>query len=83
MNIEATLQDFIAREFPSSERNEVVRVDEPLVSSGRVDSLGLLQILTFIEQEFGVDLMVSANPNDFDTVAGLAKAVRGVKPDGR
>ena len=30
--------------------------DEPLLDSGIVDSLGILRILSFVEEAFGVDL---------------------------
>ncbi len=63
------------------ERNVVVdggpvRPDEPLVESGRVDSLGLLQILGFVSERFAVDLLVLGAPRDLRSVAALASAVR-------
>jgi len=30
--------------------------DEPLIESGIIDSLGVLKILAFLDEEFGVDL---------------------------
>ena len=38
--------------------------------------MGLLQILGFVQQRFGIDLMAVGNPEDFDSVKALAKAVR-------
>jgi hypothetical protein len=35
-----------------------------------------LQILGFVQQKFGVDLMATGSPMDFDSVGALAAAVR-------
>jgi acyl carrier protein len=70
--IELELQRFISEEVTLSE----VAVDTPLIESGAVDSMGLLQILAFIDRRFGVDLMRAGNPRDFRSVLALAEAVR-------
>ncbi len=72
--IERTLIDFV-------ERNVVVDGagvgrEERLVESGRVDSIGLLQILGFVAERFEVDLLVLGSPRDLLSVAALAAAVR-------
>jgi len=53
--------------------------ETPLISSGLVDSLGLVHLLMFIQQKFGVDLMTFGTPQDFDSVDALAAAVRRQK----
>jgi acyl carrier protein len=75
MNIEHELLRFISEEIGAA-RNVVVSEDEPLFSSGRVDSIGLLQVLDFIDRSFGVNLLMDGEPNQFDTIRGLADAVR-------
>ena len=72
MNIEGELLHFISTEVVK----EGIEVNEPLISSGKVDSLGLIDILGFIDQRYGVSLMASANPKDFETVESLAAAIR-------
>ncbi len=72
--VELALTDFV-------ERNVVVDGgsvgrDERLVESGRVDSIGLLQILGFVAERFEVDLLVLGAPRDLLSVAALAAAVR-------
>ncbi len=71
--IEATRIDFV-------ERNVVVDGaqvgrEERLVESGRVDSIGLLQILGFVSERYEVDLLVLGSPRDLLSVAALASAV--------
>jgi acyl carrier protein len=76
MSIETELQEFIAAEVIVDAAVGGVLVHEPLVRSGRVDSMGLLQILGFIQQRYGVDLASTGNPSDFETVTSLAAAIR-------
>ena len=73
MSIESDLTEFISRDVvPEGGVSET----EPLISSGKVDSLGLLQILGFIEQQYGVTLLTSGSPKDFESVHSLANAIR-------
>ena len=73
MTIESDLQEFISRDVvPEGGVTE----SEALISSGKVDSLGLLQILGYIEQKYGVTLLTSGSPKDFESVQNLASAIR-------
>jgi acyl carrier protein len=48
--------------------------DFPL--AGRVDSLGLLEIVTFIEEEFGVGVdNTELIPENFDSLGGMVRLV--------
>jgi acyl carrier protein len=76
MNVEIDLQEYIAKESPGAFNGRAPEVNEPLISSGRIDSLGLLQILGYIEERYGIDLMALGTPDRFDTIAGLALAVK-------
>ncbi len=80
MSIENELADFVSNEVAVVGRGQPVAHDEKLVSVGRVDSLGLIQLLDFVHQRYGVDLMAKGNPADFDTVSGVAHAVRAQVP---
>jgi acyl carrier protein len=73
MNIEADLQRFICAEVvPEGGVSE----GDALIATGKVDSLGLLQILGYIEQNYGVTLLTAGNPKDFESIRTLAAAVR-------
>jgi acyl carrier protein len=80
MSIESELQQFIAAEVVA-DGDLGVQVDEPLIRSGRVDSMGLLQVLGFIEERYGVYLTETGSPTDFETVTALAAAVRRSRGD--
>lgn len=73
MNIETDLQRFISTEVLLEGG---ISMNEPLISSGKVDSLGLLQILGYIEQTYGVTLLTASSPKDFENIEALAEAIR-------
>jgi acyl carrier protein len=73
MTIEADLQRFVSTEVVVEGG---LATDEPMISSGKVDSLGLLQILGYIEQTYGVTLLTSSSPKDFESIETLASAIR-------
>ncbi len=72
--LEAELQRFVSSEVARQRVN--VALDAPLVESGLVDSLGLLQIVAHVERRYGVRLTESGGPGDFRSIASLADAVR-------
>lgn len=75
MTVEDRLKEFISTEIIPHDAETSLTLDEPLVSSGRVDSLGLLNILAFIDQRYNVDLFSVAGPKDFDSISSLAQAI--------
>ena len=81
MSIESELQQFIAAEVVT-DGDAGVGVEEPLIRSGRIDSMGLLRVLGFVEERYGVYLAETGSPTDFETVATLAAAVRRLRPEG-
>lgn len=82
MTIESDLQQFISAEVALDPGEGGIKADEPLISTGKVDSMGLLQILGFIQQRYGIDLMATSGPRDFESVASLAAAIRRARGEG-
>lgn len=55
--------------------------DTSLVISGMLDSLAILRIVVFLEQEFGLDLSDQGfDQNDFDSVASIMQLIDRVGP---
>ena len=47
-----------------------------LISTGRLDSLAVIKLVTFLETEFGVDFtQIEFDPQRFDSLASLADVV--------
>lgn len=80
MSIESNLSHFIGAEILTDGATEPIGNNDALISSGRVDSMGLMQLLGFIQTTYGVDLTASGEPDDYDSIAALAAAIRRVKP---
>jgi len=68
------LRRFLAQQFPATKN---VSNDEPLLNNGLIDSLGILDVVTFLEKEFGFavsdeDLL----PENFGSVTSLLNFVQ-------
>lgn len=72
--VERALLRFIGEQLAADA--EGLAPDENLIDSGRIDSLGLLHLLSFIETQWHVDLMGTGTPRDLASVATMAAAVR-------
>jgi acyl carrier protein len=54
----------------------VIRADEPLISSGLIDSFHLMDIGLFVEDTFGVRIEdTELNADTFDSLEQLAKLI--------
>ncbi len=77
-----TLAAFIRREVAKDPRR-VLDADTPLVSSGLVDSMSLIQVLAFIEDAFGVVIPdEAATAASMDTLRSILGLVRAYQPPG-
>ena len=68
----AAIRTFVARQFPHAGR-AAPGDDDPLLQSGVVDSLGILEIVGFLGDEFGIEVTdEELTPENFATVNALA-----------
>ena len=52
--------------------------DDDLVESGVVDSLGIFQLVAFLEEQFGIAIAdTEITPDHFGTIARIEKLVAG------
>ena len=50
--------------------------DEPLIESGIIDSLGILKIMAFLDEEFGIDLSAEQiKPDNFRSVKSICTVI--------
>ncbi len=60
--------------------NRVIKMDEPLISSGLIDSFSLVDLAIIVEDEFGVRIDDSElNADTFDTLDALVKLIESRK----
>ncbi len=68
------IKTFLAQQFPMTKN---VSNDEPLLKNGLIDSLGILELVTFLEKEFGIavsdeDLL----PENFGSIHSLTNFIQ-------
>jgi len=50
---------------------------EPLVTAGLLDSLDVMNTVTYLEEHFGVDFSTRPfNPDDFDSIESISRLVK-------
>lgn len=55
--------------------------DDPLVTSGLLDSQGVLRTIVFLENEFGLDLTERGfDQNDFDSLTNILRLLSPLQP---
>jgi acyl carrier protein len=75
-NIENTLSQYIAGQILKQPKRRIAP-NEPLISSGLIDSFNLVDMALYIEDSFGVHIDdTELNADTFDTLAELAALVR-------
>ena len=76
MEVENKLKHFIATELMYADDDDALGSDEPLLGSGIVDSLGIMRLVSYIEEEFGVVVPEEELvPEHFQTIGRLAAFV--------
>ena len=74
--IATNLAKYIAAEI-LKQPNRQIKPDEPLLSSGLVDSFHLVDLSLFVEQAFGVRIDdAELNASSFDTLDQLTKFIK-------
>jgi acyl carrier protein len=74
LTIEGELRRFISDKIVQ----DVVSDDEPLISTGKFDSMDMILILDFIDESYGT-VAGLAIPEDFESVKTLAVAIRRIR----
>lgn len=69
------LSAYIAEEFLDQPRK--LTPDEPLISSGLIDSFSMINVALFVERTFGVRLVdTELNADHFDSIRQLAALIQ-------
>jgi acyl carrier protein len=79
--MEEAILAFVREQFKASIGTARVDRDTPLFSSGIVDSFGVLELIAFLEDRFGVEVDPSRHElHEFDTAAKAAALVAQLAP---
>lgn len=74
---EESIREFILREFlPDEDPSELTTATE-LISTGILDSLATLKLVTFLEERFGIAVAAhEADEEHLNTIADIVKLVQ-------
>jgi acyl carrier protein len=83
MSAQETVETFLLSRFRAGIPGGEVRFDHPLISSGIIDSFGLLETIAFLEDSFHVTIDPSRQDfSEFDTVNGMIAVVDRLRAAG-
>ena len=71
------IRQFIIKHFPLARKQSIIEDDSPLLDSGIIDSLGVLEVVSFIEKEFKI--MISDEDllhENFESIASMTAFVQ-------
>lgn len=75
------IRSFILEQIkPGTELGELTD-DYPLIDRGVIDSIGIFQLVSFVEGEFGIEIDDAELVEEhFGTIAGLARLIESKQP---
>jgi len=76
-DIESNIRNFIQESFLYREDHGPLAEGESLLESGLIDSTGVLELVAFLDQNFGIQVTdAEMVPENLDSVRGLVAYVR-------
>lgn len=82
-SIGSRIRDFLVARFPSA-RARPIGDDDQLLANGILDSLGVLDVVAFLEQEFAITIVDDdLLPENFETLRRLTSFVGGRQTVGK
>jgi acyl carrier protein len=83
-SVNSRIREFVLATFPLA-RKHGVKDSDPLLDNGIVDSLGVLELVEFLQQEFGLRVsdeeLLPENFQSIQQVASFVSAKKGTSPD--
>jgi acyl carrier protein len=81
MRVQEEIKGFIAQNFLFTSDAAALRDADSLLEKGIVDSTGILELVTHIEEKYGIKVldqeMLPANLDSVDAIAGFIARKRG------
>jgi len=77
MQIERVIKEYILTEIMHERDMSDLKNDEPLLENGIIDSVGLLHLLTFIEEKFTLQVPdEEVVPENFENVGAIVNFIK-------
>lgn len=79
-NMKEELRQYILAEFLPGEKPSNLKDDTPLRTSGILDSVATLKMVTFVEDHYGIEVEAhEAGVENFDSIEAIASFVKSKK----
>jgi acyl carrier protein len=79
-NIREEIRQYILSEFLPGEKPSNLGDDTPLRTSGILDSVSTLRVVSFVEERYGIEVEAhEASVENFDSIAAIAAFVQSKK----
>jgi acyl carrier protein len=79
-NMREEIRQYILSEFLPGEKPSNLRDDTPLRTSGVLDSVATLRMVSFVEERYGIQVEAhEAGVDNFDSIAAIAAFVESKK----
>ena len=76
METKTIVRQFILTELTTNQHEDLVKDDQSLLETGIIDSLGIMQLLTFIEEEFKIKVQdEELIPENFETINSILNLI--------
>jgi acyl carrier protein len=75
-NLKEELRQYVLSEFLPGEKPSNLQDDTPLRTSGILDSVATLRLVTFVEERFGIEVEPhEASVENFETIDAMAEFI--------
>jgi len=76
-NVKEELRQYILSEFLPGEKASNLQDDTHLRTSGILDSVGTLRVVSFVEERYGIEVQAhEASPENFDQIDTIAAFIK-------
>jgi len=80
--LKSELASFIEKNLVGEDRRVAITDSTPLIEDGIIDSMGLMQIVAFLEERAGVRVPDDeVSPDNFETVAAIERLVERLRKE--
>ena len=77
MEIKATVRQFILHNYLRGAQSQSLQDTTPLITTGIIDSIGVIDLLNFLESQFGIEFMpAEIDRYHLDTVEQIHRIIR-------
>lgn len=82
LDVQVRIRDFITDNYLFGDRSRLPTDDQDLLSTGVIDSTGILELIEFLESSFAIEVSEAETvPDNLGTIANLTNYVASKRAD--